>query len=178
LFSHMKRAGLNKVSFGVESGSQKILDFYGKGTTLKQVENAFEVCRKLRLNTEAYFMLGALPETKADRELTYQFAKKLRPTTSRVFLFMPLPGSELYEYYTEQGYHFTNWKDIHSGKASLPCGDVTQQELEEMREKWIHDFERKTHLVARGVDMMMGIRSLHDAKRAYRKVSRRLKCHA
>ena len=174
LLSHMKKAGLNKVSFGVESGSQKILDFYGKEITLKQVEKAFEVCRKLRIDTEAYFMLGALPETREDMELTYQFAKKLKPSSSRVFLFMPLPGSELYEYYIEQGYHF-KYEDIHSGKATFPCSDMTLEELEEMRMKWKRDFRRKTRLLARGVNLMMGIRSLSDIKRACYKVSKRLK---
>ena len=174
LFSHMKKAGLNKACFGVESGSQKILDFYGKGITLKQVEKAFEVCRKLRIDTEAYFMLGALPETREDMELTYQFAKKLKPTTSRVFLFMPLPGSELYQYYIDQGYHF-NYKDIHSGKASFPCSDMTLEELEEMRMKWKRDFQRKTRLLARGINLVTGIRSLSELKRACYKVSKRLK---
>lgn len=176
LFSHMKKAGLNKACFGVESGSQRILDFYGKGTTLEQVEKAFEVCRKLRIDTEAYFMLGALPETREDMELTYQFAKKLKPTTNRVFLFMPLPGSELYKYYIDQGYHF-DYKDIYSNKASFPCGDMTLEELEEMRVKWTHDFERKIDLLVRGINLMMGIRSLYDVKRACKKVSTRLKWH-
>jgi len=177
LLSHMKKAGLKQVSFGVESGSQKILDFYGKGITLKQIEKAFEVCRKLRIDTEAFFMLGALPETREDMELTYQFAKKLKPTTSRVFLFMPLPGSELYRYYIDQGYRF-NYKDIHSGKASFPCGDMTLEELEEMRVKWLHDFQGKTRLLVRGIHLMMGIRSLYDVKRACNKVLKRLNWHS
>ena len=177
LLSHMKKAGLNKVSFGVESGSQKILDFYGKGITLNQIEKAFEVCRKLRIETEAYFMLGALAETKEDMELTYRFAKKLKPTTSRVFLFMPLPGSELYQYYVDQGYRF-NYKDIHSGKASFPCSGMTLEELEEMRLKWKHDFQRKTHLLTRGINLMMGIRSINDMKHACYKVSKGLKWHS
>ena len=177
LLSRMKKAGMNRVSFGVESGSQRILDFYGKGITLAQVEKAFEVCRRLRIETEAFFMLGALSETKEDMELTYQFAKKLKPTISRVFLFMPLPGSELYQYYVDQGYRVSNYKDIHSGKAFFPAGDMTLEELEEMRSKWIHDLERKSHLLVRGANMVAGIRSLKDIKRAGNKMAKRLKWH-
>ena len=40
LLKHMKKAGLESIYFGVESGTQKMLDFYGKGITLKKVEDA------------------------------------------------------------------------------------------------------------------------------------------
>lgn len=128
LFRHMKKAGLDTIHFGVESGSQKILDFYGKGITLKQTEKAFEICRKLKINTGAYFMLGALPETREDMELTYQFAKKIKPSFSLIFLFMPLPGSKHYDYYIDQGYKF-DYKNIRADRAVFPSAGLTIEEL-------------------------------------------------
>jgi anaerobic magnesium-protoporphyrin IX monomethyl ester cyclase len=172
-FHYMKQAGLDTVYFGVESGSQKLLDFYGKGITLKQTEKAFEVCRSLNIHTGAYFMLGALPETREDMEMTYAFVKKLRPTFSLVFIFMPLPGSELYDYYISQGYRF-DYSDIRSNKAAFSSAGLTREELETIRAKWYLDFNKKSSLVIRGLNALMEVRSWNDFQRAWEKVSKHL----
>jgi anaerobic magnesium-protoporphyrin IX monomethyl ester cyclase len=171
LFRHMKRAGLDTVYFGVESGSQKMLDFYGKGITLEQTEKAFEVCRKLKLRTGAYFMLGALPETREDMELTYQFVKKLRPTFSLVFIFMPLPGSELYDYYINEGYTF-DYNDIRSNRAVFASAGMTMEELEDTRKKWYGDFNKKPNIVRRSFRSLAEIQSLQDAKHKWKSLMR------
>jgi len=157
----------------VESGSQKLLDFYGKGITLKQTEAAFEICHKLKIRTGAYFMLGALPETREDMEMTYAFVKKLKPTFSLVFIFMPLPGSELYDYYINQGYRF-DYGDIRSNKAAFSSAGLTREELETIREKWYTDFNRKAPIVIRGLNVLMEVRSWHDFQRAFGKLSKHL----
>ena len=173
LFRHMKKAGLDTVHFGVESGSQKILDFYGKGITLEQTERAFEICRKLKIHTGAYFMLGALPETREDIEATYEFVKKLRPTFSLVFIFMPLPGSELYQHYIDQGYRF-DYNDIRSNKAVFSSAGLTLEELEAKRDQWYREFNKKPNLLIRAVNSVLEIRSWYDLQRTWRKVQKRL----
>ena len=42
MLSRMKRAGCTELAFGVESGSQKILDFLGKGITVEQIRKTFK----------------------------------------------------------------------------------------------------------------------------------------
>jgi radical SAM superfamily enzyme YgiQ (UPF0313 family) len=167
-FSSMRKAGLDTVYFGVESGSQKILDFYGKGIKLQETEKAFEICRKLGIHTGAYFMLGALPETRKDMELTYQFVKRLKPTFSLVFIFMPLPGSELYQYYIEQGYHF-DYNDIRSDKAIFPSAGLTLEELESIRGQWYCDFNKKPNVLFRVINSINEIHSWNDMRRIYKK---------
>ncbi len=176
-FRYMKQAGLDTVYFGVESGSQKILDFYGKGITLEQTEKAFTVCRKLKIRTGAYFILGALPETREDMEKTYRFVEKLKPTFSLVFIFMPMPGSELYEYYINQGYQF-DYNDIRSNKAVFPSAGLTLKDLEAIREKWYRDFNKKTNIVIRGVNALTDIRSWYDLKRTWGKVVKHVRVAA
>lgn len=173
LFRHMKKAGLDSVFFGVESGSQRILDFYKKGITIEQTEKAFEICHKLRICTGAYFMLGALPETREDMELTYQFAKKLRATFSFVFVFMPLPGSELYQHYIDQGYKF-DYNNIRSDKANFSSAGFTLEELESMRDRWYHDFNKRPPFIIRGLNALRDIRSFYDLKRTVKKVAKHL----
>ena len=173
LFKQMKEAGLVSVFFGAESGSQRILDFYGKGITLKQTQDAFEICRKLKIKTGAYWMLGALPETREDIEATYQLAKKVKADQSFVFIFMPLPGAELYQYYLNQGYQF-EYDKLRMDKAVFSSAGYSLEELEAMRTKWYFDFNRRPNILFRGMKSAFSIRSIDDLKDFWEKIARRL----
>jgi len=50
----MKNAGCKKLSFGVESGSQRILQLIKKGITIKQIKDAFNMCHEIGIETAAY----------------------------------------------------------------------------------------------------------------------------
>ena len=173
LFKQMKEAGLVSVFFGAESGSQRILDFYGKGITPKQTEDAFEICRKLKIHTGAYWMLGALPEKREDIEATYQLAKKVKADQSFVFIFMPLPGAELYQYYLDQGYRF-EYDRLRMDKAVFSSAGYSLEELEAMRTKWYYDFNRRPNILIRSMIAALSIRSIEDLKDFWGKIARRL----
>ncbi len=97
LLKIMKESGLSHISFGVESGSQKILNYYRKGTTPEQAIKAFKLCKELGIKTFAYFMIGAPIETRKDLEETYQLIKKIKPDGLDVFTTVPYPGNDLYD---------------------------------------------------------------------------------
>ncbi|MBM3251713.1 MAG: radical SAM protein, partial [Candidatus Omnitrophica bacterium] len=70
LLELMKRAGLNQLSFGVESGDQEVLDLLRKRTTLQQIKGATERCRELGIHTR-FFLMAGLPFQ------TYRFPRAL-----------------------------------------------------------------------------------------------------
>jgi len=98
LLECMKAAGLEAIAFGVESGSQRMLDFYRKDVTLQQAKTAFDLCHKNNIITHAYIMLGAPDETKEDLQKTLEFLKELRPYSCRLYITTPIPGNFLYDY--------------------------------------------------------------------------------
>ena len=98
MLKEMKKAGCVGIGYGIESGSQHILDNYiKKGINLNQVENAIKITREVGLTSVAYFMMGTPGETIEDIKKTIEFAKKLNTDAVNFTITIPMPGTELYD---------------------------------------------------------------------------------
>jgi anaerobic magnesium-protoporphyrin IX monomethyl ester cyclase len=97
LLKEMREAGCRTIFFGIQSGSQRILDKLNTHTTPEKVRTAFKLCRKAGINIAASFMLGVPGETVADMETTFKFAKKLNPDWVTFYIFIACPHSRLYD---------------------------------------------------------------------------------
>ena len=94
----LKKAGCWSIQFGFESGSQRILDFIQKDTTLQQNINAIKQTKKYHMFVDGSFMLGMPTETIKDMNLTINFIKKYKPDAVDIKVFKPYSCTELYEY--------------------------------------------------------------------------------
>ena len=99
LLKKMKEAGCYRVSFGIESGNQSILNSLGKKTTLAQVEQAVGWAREVGIEVFGFFMFGFLDDTIETMQDTIRFAKKLPLDLAKASLIMPFPGSPLHDEY-------------------------------------------------------------------------------
>jgi len=99
LLKSMKRNGCEKVAFGVESGSQRMLDAMGKGVRLEQVRNAVNWAREAGIShIEGNFIIGSDPtETIEELELTRELICSLPWTFVSVAVVVPYPGTPLRE---------------------------------------------------------------------------------
>ena len=93
----LKKAGCQRIHYGVEAGTQKILNVLKKGITLEMVEKAFKLTRKAGIQTAGYFMIGSPTETKKDIMETIEFMKKLKPDYVHITITTPFPATGLYE---------------------------------------------------------------------------------
>ncbi|RJR15175.1 MAG: glycosyltransferase [Nitrospiraceae bacterium] len=94
----MSRAGARAFYLGVESGSQKTLDFLEKGITVQQIKNAFGLCREYGIKTAASIITGIPHETEDDVMQTAQLLKEVNPTVTWYNVFVGIPHSKLYQY--------------------------------------------------------------------------------
>lgn len=93
----MKEAGCHLIKFGVETGSDAILQNYQKGTTCAQAEEAFRLAHKVGIDTHAHVVFGGPGETPETIEQTIEFVKKLDPTTASFGILTPYPGTPLFD---------------------------------------------------------------------------------
>lgn len=98
-FRDLANAGLAEVSIGLESGSQRMLDFMEKGTTVEQNIRACQfLAEELGLRVWANIMVGLPTETPEELEETDAMVQRTREFGNIHYsptLFSPYPGSYL-----------------------------------------------------------------------------------
>lgn len=93
----MKKAGCVEVGFGVESGSQAILDRVDKGSTVEQNGAFVELCREVGIMANVFLMIGLPGETHATVEETRRWMERFRPHKFGFNIFMPYAGTPVYQ---------------------------------------------------------------------------------
>ncbi len=94
----MRQSGCVQIDFGVESGSQRILDdIISKKTNIAQIIRAFAWARRYKIRTLANFMIGFPTETYQEFKLTEEIANLIDADVYIFAIATPLPGTRLYE---------------------------------------------------------------------------------
>jgi anaerobic magnesium-protoporphyrin IX monomethyl ester cyclase len=133
----MISGGCRKISFGIESGSPRVLKLIRKGITVPQIENAFAIARKAGLHTiEATFMIGCHPdETLQDMALTRDLIFRLKPDIMAVNISIPYPGTELNRILKERGIlKIEDWDEfvLFFSHPSWELGNVPMRKIKRM----------------------------------------------
>lgn len=97
-----KKAGLRYIEYGVESGSQKILDWIKKGQTIKQIKEVFNQCRSIGIETAALFMTGFPDETFEELNMTVKLVEELPAHILINTIYRPYPQTPLFDYCVKQ----------------------------------------------------------------------------
>lgn len=94
---YMKKAGCKRLYIGIESGSQRILDYYHKGYKVTDIKKKIDLIKKSRIEAIGFFMVGAPKETIVDLEKSINLAKKLNLDYAIISKLIVYPGTPLYE---------------------------------------------------------------------------------
>jgi len=103
LYAKLKQAGCNRVHFGVETGSPRILKNSGKFMKLEQVHEGLRIAKSVNMTVMTYFMFGFLEETPEDARMTIELTKTLNPDYVSFGVLVPYPGTEIYREGLERG---------------------------------------------------------------------------
>lgn len=144
----MRAAGCWQISYGIESGSQEILDLVNKGITLDQVRNAVDLCQNTGIKSKGFFIIGHPGETRETLQMTQDFALKLPLNDISVSLMTPFPGSEIYDRASEFGTFEANWENMNLLNAVFVPNGLTKEDLGRAQKELLRRFYLRPHIIA------------------------------
>ena len=103
-FPLMVKANCNFLAFGVESGTQKVLDRLGKNQSIGQIENAISKAKKDGIQTaHGFFLIGSPGESFEDIIESFKFAGRLKLDTFGFNRLCAYRGTPLWNEYVDRG---------------------------------------------------------------------------
>jgi anaerobic magnesium-protoporphyrin IX monomethyl ester cyclase len=104
LLAEMRDANCQLVSFGVESGNQKMLDTMKKRTTIEQNEKGIRMAKEVGMSVAMSVVIGYPGETIDTLKQTFDFIRRTEPDYVYLCLATPYPGTELYDLVKDLGW--------------------------------------------------------------------------
>lgn len=93
----MRKAGCTQISYGVESGSEKIRNaVLKKNIKADQIRNAFALTTKQGIMARAYFIYGCPGENWGTVQETIDLIHEIKPLSIIFYILDIFPGTELY----------------------------------------------------------------------------------
>ena len=135
LLDFMRRSGCISIDFGVESGSDIILENINKKQTRKDIELAFALVHNAGIKPRAYLMVGNKGETTNTIDETIDMAGTIKPYSSiGASLLWLLPGTRVFSESCEKGF-IDNQYWLKSNDVPYNLQEHTYQELVGLRQR-------------------------------------------
>jgi radical SAM superfamily enzyme YgiQ (UPF0313 family) len=93
----LKKSGCTEIALGIETADDEVLRKVGKKETVETHKNAISLLKKHKIDLRAFMMVGLPGETKDTIEKTKRFIMETKPEKWIVSLFVPYPGSAIWE---------------------------------------------------------------------------------
>ena len=141
-----RKAGCRQITFGFESGSQRILNILNKRTTVEQNKRAIEICREVGIIPQGTVMIGSPFETVKDIEMTAQFIRDTRiQDTVGICITTPFPGTKLWDWCKERDLipESFSWSDFNYREIPIPCCEsISPEELRDIYYRMVDEFSQ------------------------------------
>lgn len=135
----LKDSGCSVICFGIESGSQKILDRMDKQNSVENNYKAIKIAQEAGLTVIGYFMIGFPGETVETINESIEFVKNSNVDQAQFYTFIPLPGCDVYKHPNKYGakitshdfsdYYLVTGREGLGGKT-VETGTLSADELE------------------------------------------------
>ncbi|MBD3194773.1 MAG: radical SAM protein [Candidatus Lokiarchaeota archaeon] len=159
LIENMQKAGCRTISLGIESATQRIIDYFNKQITPKMALDAAKIITKSDIDfLIGTFVIGAPTETLTEIKKTFAFARQLEIDFPQFHIFGAIPGTEVWDDLVESG-KIDPDKYWETGvKTLVPSLEVVENE---MKQAYIDFMNRPKFLLKQ---IFKTIKSIHRLK--------------
>jgi radical SAM superfamily enzyme YgiQ (UPF0313 family) len=127
----MKRAGCWQIAYGVESGSQRVLNVVKHEVKLPRLRETLRMTRQAGIRAKGYLMLGHPTETVESLEETRAFLEDVDLDVAQVTKFTPYPGTPAYPTIQHYGSFTEDWERMNAMNFIFIPHGLTEAILEE-----------------------------------------------
>jgi len=151
----MKQAGCWMIGYGVESGSQSILDESGKHITVEQIRTAVTMAKEAGLEVTGHCILGLPGETMATMEETLKLTLELDLDFVQYYCSVPFPGSPLYDLARSRGWIIRNeWTWFEQNYSVMDLPDLSSNQVMAFRRRAYRIFYSRPRVLWRGIQRL------------------------
>jgi radical SAM superfamily enzyme YgiQ (UPF0313 family) len=136
----MKKGGCWMISYGMESGSQEILDSIKKGFKLEQVERAVCYTKEAGIRAKGLFMIGYPEETEETLSQTLSLILRLPLDELNLSFLTPYPGTEIYRQARQSPSFVEDWSRMNAMNCFLRSEALSEEALQKAYGKIIRKF--------------------------------------
>ena len=145
LLNLMKKAGLVRLAFGLESSNKKVLSLMKKQVDPDSIREAFRLCKKLNISALCGVMMGNPGDTRETILETARFVRSIPGIRyAPMAIATPYPGTELF-YMAKNGMHGLKLLESDYGKYSRYAGGV--MEIDGMKPAELIRLQRKAMII-------------------------------
>ncbi len=112
LLDLLAEAGCDQITYGVESGSERVRrEVMKRPVNNERIVAVFEATRAAGIRVTANYMLGLPTETPDDLDATFALHQRLDPDAFGYFVFYPYPGTPLFVTCRDRGLLPEDWEE-------------------------------------------------------------------
>lgn len=178
ILNKMVSSGLTCIQFGIESGSNMVLDAYNKHTNFDMIVDAIKICKKSGIHgITGNFIIGGAFETIETIEESKKLAKELINSAKGIIelytvYFAPYPNTKIVN--TPNKFHMKLNKELEKYNLNtmrspvVETNSLSTKEIYELKrdfENYIEQLYKKAAIESNKEDILQGL--FHDGKRMH-----------
>ncbi len=152
LLAIMRSANCELIHFGVESGSQELLNAMKKGVTVEQNARAIKLAKEAGLLVAISVIIGYPGENEKTAEETMEFIRKTEPDYVYVCIPTPYPGTELYYVIKSLGWKISsNWDEYNEQTPNFENPDFPPEKMKTFRQEFYNKYLSPIYVLRRSI---------------------------
>ncbi len=156
----LKQAGCYALFFGLESGSQRVLDLMKKNKRPDKMQEKVMLCKRYGFKIAAAFLFGTPGETLSEMQETIRFACSLPLDSVNFLVVNPYPGTEIRTIAEEMGYLKHSEWDVYDAtitplEPAIETPDFSASDLRRIQKQAYRQFYLRPRVILKSLPNML-----------------------